>query len=328
MAGRTGATAGRVFFTAQAGRGNQGHKLGNHTLKKEDEWGISTSQSEFRGYEPAEIKNARANPSQTRPALESSLGRGTQPKSKSGPLDHTWHRYKESFPDHSAMSAYTASEQSGKREQAANKLPDKMASLGPDGRYKPEWAVTADRPMPEHSFDHLTLSQHENLFAKHARHTHFPYRDENVPRSKRMLHDLAENKCSQNSVASGSTCGASQQSSFSVAKSLASGRSRSETSVASSHHTADTQGPHCKVVTGIRNGNIARRRKENTFRSPGLWPADAEWLQNKWDTEGPCGLTFGNFKRNYYGTNCKQEVEQAISIGPLLSGLKESEVVR
>lgn len=279
----------RVFFTPQAGR------QGKSGVKNEEEWGRTTSQSEFRGYEPAEMRNCRDAPRHAKSCVESS-NRGTLPKGQS--QRHEWHRTKESFPDH---SAYTATVQSqGSRP------------------YKPDWAVVADKPLRNEKFDHVTHYSHHQQDAQQARHGYFPYRDEFAPRSKRLLYELAHQRCSRDSVASGSTESASAYTmSRSAASRSGTGRSRSEGSLAaSSHHTADSRRLDC---------GLAKRRAQCQFRSPSLWPADAKWFQETWEKDGPCGMTFGNFRPGHYTRNCKGEVEQGKAINALLSGISRQE---
>jgi hypothetical protein len=293
----------RVFVNAQAGR------EGKSGVKKEDEWGTTTSQAEFRGYEPAEMRNARDGPRHTKTALEGhhASHRGTQPKAKGG--TYNWHRFQESFPDHSA-SAYTATEQSGS-------LPKLSATQGS----RPKWADTHNNPIPHHSFDHVTHYSQHQLESQQARQAQFPYRDEFAPRSKRLLYEMAHQRVSRDSVASGSTVSASAFTMSSKARSGVSGASRSNSEgslAASSHHTADS----CRVV-----GGVARRRAQAQFRSPSLNIRDQHWLQEKWEKEGAAGLALGNFNKGFYGSSCRKSVDQLNSMKPLLGGYHEHEVV-
>lgn len=294
----------RVFVNPQAGR------HGKTGVKKEEEWGTTTSQSEFRGYEPAEMRNARDGPRHTKAVLQPSSDRGTQPKIKKSEL-HAWHRSQEQFPDH---SAYTATEQSGG-------LP-KLSEGGGIRGSKPAWATTHMNPIPEKKFDATSSYSQQQLEAQQARHGHFPYRDEFAPRSKRLLYELAHARVSKDSVASGSTATASaftMSSQRSAARSGAA-RSQSEGSLASSHHTCDTD-------RLFLHGGVAKRRAQAQFRSPALCPRDEEWLRERWDRDGPAGLTFANFKPGFYQRSAKMDVEQTIAIKPLLGGHKEEELV-
>jgi len=290
----------RSYFTPQGGR------PGKSGVKQEDEWGTTTSQAEFRGYEPAEMRNARDAPRHAKTCIQSSSDRGTQPKVK-GPPSYAWHRFQESFPDH---SAYTATEQSMPRHSQA------QGSRGNDARHsnKPAWALTHTNPIPDRKFDATSTYKEHQLKAQQARHGHFPYRDEFAPRSKRLLYELAHQRISRDSVASAST-GTASAFTLSSQGARSVPRSASEGSLASSHHTADTN----RVI-----GGIAKRRREANFRSPSLWPPDQEWLEEKWRTEGPNGLTFANFKPSFYGNSLVQDVEQTLAIRHLLpDGVKE-----
>jgi hypothetical protein len=297
----------RSYFTPQGGR------VGKSGVKDEDKWGVSTSQAEFKGYEAAEMKNARDLPRHSKPCMQTSSDRGTQPKVK-GPPNYAWHRFQESFPDHSMRSAYTASEQSAPRQsQGGSKSSKKVNAIaGP-----PAWATTHMNPIPERKFDATSSYDEHQRQAQQARHGHFPYRDEFAPRSKRLLYELAHQNFSRDSVASGSTVSASAFTMSSRgARSVA--RSNSDSSLASSHHTADTN----RVV-----GGVAKRRREATFRSPSLWPPDQDWLNDKWQKEGPQGLTFANFKPSFYQRTCQGDVEQTLAIRDLLcQGVKEADM--
>lgn len=166
----------------------------------------------------------------------------------------------------------------------------------------PAWATTHLNPIPERPFDAMSSYNHQQIEAHLAREGHFPYRDEFAPRSKRLLYELAMNKASCDSVASGSTATASaytMSSRRSAPRSVA--RSQSEGSVASSHHTADTD----RVI-----GGVAKRRAQLQFRSPALCPRDEDWLREKWEKEGPLGLANSNFKPGYHQRSCKMETEQ------------------
>lgn len=303
----------RVFVNAQAGR------QGKSGLKKEEEWGTTSSQAEFRAYEPAEMRNAREIPQHARTCVENNA-RGTLPKNK-GTASYNWYRVQESFPDH---SVYTATEQSlpriseDRRSQGSSGKRSNRAKTPPGMRGAPAWARTHMNPIPEHKFDATTSYTQHQMEAQLARHNHFPYRDEFQPRSKRLLYELAHQRASCDSVASGSTATASAftvSSKGSRARSVA--RSQSEGSIASSHHTADSD----KVI-----GGIAKRRAQVQFRSPALCVRDGDWLRDKWEKEGPAGLVTGNFKPSFYQPSCKQSIEQTHSMSALLGGYKEAEI--
>lgn len=295
----------RVYFAPQAGR------QGKTGVKDEEEWGKTTNQAEFRGYEPAEMRNCRDGPLHTKTCHETSSRRGTQPK-KASPT-YNWYRSQEHFP---AMSACTASEQSMSRSYSSGNVKDARKAE------KPSWATVHERPIPHRPFDAESTYKLHQEHAQQARHAHFPYRDEFAPRSKRLLYELAHQRVSRDSVASGST--ADSASAFTMASSRHSAaqsaaRSKSEGSlVASSHHTASSS---------RLPGRIARRRWEAQYRSPALWPPDREWLDEKLAQDGMAGLTFANFPRHHYTNTFRQQVEQRNSIAPITGGYRESELV-
>lgn len=291
----------RSFVSAQAGR------QGKSGVKKEDEWGTTTSQAEFRGYEAAEMRNARAPAAHAKTCMQTSSDRGTQPKGKQAP-NYNWNKQQESFPDY---SAYTATEQSMPRLKS-------QGSKEPTKGNKPAWALTHLNPIPERKFDATSSYKEHQVQAQQARHGHFPYRDEFAPRSKRLLYELAHHKFSAESVASGSTDSASAFTMSSRPSVARSGRSNSEGSLASSHHTADTN----RVV-----GGVAKRRREMMFKSPSLWPPDQEWVMEKLEKEGPQGITFGNFKPSFYHRSCVADIEQTLAMRDLLvKGRQDCEV--
>jgi len=304
----------RVFVNPQAGR------HGKTGVKKEEEWGTTTSQSEFRGYEPAEMRNARDGPRHTRGLtanLQPASDRGTQPKYKKSEL-YAWNRLQEQFPDHSAYTV--ASDGTLPKLSEGSKRP--TAEWAASKAEQPAWATTHMNPIPEKKFDATSSYSQHQLQAQQARHGHFPYRDEFAPRSKRLLYELAHARVSKDSVASGSTATASaftMSSQRSAARSGAA-RSQSEGSLASSHHTCDTD-------RLFLHGGVAKRRAQAQFRSPALCPRDEEWFRERWDRDGPAGLTFHNFKPGFYQRSAKMDVEQTIAIKPLLGGHKEDELV-
>jgi hypothetical protein len=296
----------RVYVAAQAGR------QGKTGVKNEEEWGSTTSKAEFKAYEPAEMRNARDGPRHTKAGfagLQTLSDRGTQPKVKAQDRpNYNWRRLQEEYPD---RSAYTATEQSS--------LP-KLSQTQGSRSSKPAWAMTHTNPIPEKKFHATTHYSQHQLEAQQARHGYFPYRDEYAPRSKRLMYELAINKASCDSVASGSTATASAytMSSHPSAARSSAARSRSEGSLAaSSHHTADSD----RVI-----GGIAKRRAQAQFRSPALSEADRRWFAEKWENEGPAGLTTGNYKPIFYEQNCRQDIEKHLAMGHLLGGHREKDI--
>jgi len=285
----------RVFVNAQGGR------QGKSGVKEEEKWGTTTSQAEFRSYEPAEMKNARDGPARSQTSSVGSNRSGTQPKVKG---TQQRNRFIDESDPNVTCSAYTASEQSASR--TLPKLPQGNKESRP----------ASENPIPQRGIDHATQMQHQSQ-AQQAKHGYFPYRDEFAPRSKRLLYELAHQRIARDSVASGSTASASAFTMSSAAKSGAS-RSNSEGSlVASSHHSADSQ----RVP-----GGVAKRRAQAMFRSPSLWPADQVRFTEMWNKDGCAGLGTNNVKPNFYGTNMNQMVEQNIAMASLLGGCREGDI--
>jgi len=295
----------RVYFAPQVGR------QGRTGVKDEEEWGKTTSQAEFRSYEPAEMRNCRDGPAHTKTCHETSSMRGTAPKKAAS--SYNWSRSQEDFP---AKSAYTATVQSMNKSHSSG---DYKTAKKADN--KPAWASVADRPIPHRPFDADSTYKLHQEHAQQARHGHFPYRDEFAPRSKRLLYELAHQRISRDSVASGSTCDSASaftmaSSRHSVAQSAA--RSQSEGSLAaSSHHSASSS----RVP-----GRIARRRYEMQNKSPALWHADRQWLDEKLEKDGMAGLTFANFASGHHKNTFRQDCERCNAIAPIMGGYKEAQI--
>lgn len=294
----------RVFVNPQAGRDRHTR---NATAGADDAWGTTSSQAQFRGYEPAEMRNCRSEPQHVRPALEQRSDAASATGRQYG--KYRWHRQKEHFPDHSAV---TASQQSQNRSFSAG---NKAAA-------KPSWATVHERPIAHRPFDaNSTYNSHQDE-AQQSRHGYFPYRDEFAPRSKRLLYELAYQRASRDSVRSGST--ADTVSAFtmtSVARSSAHGsvarRSASTPSLASAA-TADSN----RIV-----GGLAKRRKDAELRSPALWEADRKWFAEKWENEGPAGLTTANFVSSMLTNNMDKHAERQNQDRHILNGINDDECI-
>jgi hypothetical protein len=140
-----------------------------------------------------------------------------------------------------------------------------------------------------------------------------------------LLYELALQRVSRDSVASGST--ADSASAFTMASSRHSAmpsaaRSKSEGSlVASSHHSASTSGLRAQP------GSIARRRYEAQYRSPALWPADRKWFEERLEKDGTiAGLGHANFSSSHYKNTFRQHCEQRNAIAPITGGHHERDI--
>jgi len=302
----------RVFVNPQAGRDRHTR---NASTGAEDAWGTTSSQAQFRGYEPAEMRNCRSQPQHVKAALEKRSDTGRKAR------QYNWDRTKEDFPDHSAVhsssarslgSAVTCSEQSRSRSFATGS----RQGTAP----KPEWATIHERPIPPRTFDSNSAYASQQDFARQSRHEHFPYRDEFAPRSKRLLYELAYLRASRDSVRSGST--ADSVSCFtmsSAAQNSAHGarRSASVPSVASSTHTAASS----RVI-----GGIAKRRHEAFLRSPSLSDMDKQWYDEKMRNEGPAGLFSSNFTSGFHTNNLDKYAERMNQERHTLCGVQEADL--
>lgn len=166
------------------------------------------------------------------------------------------------------------------------------ACLAASIKHTPKCEEVANRQMKWRPYIGLSTHHQEHEAAALQARRHFnPYRDESIPRSVRLAQDMAMEKCCHDSVRSASSI-ADSSSNVGSCYTLASSKA-SRTSKASSVPNLD------RIPTGdsrrIQNpGGIAARRKECTFKSPGIWPADAEWYKEMLLREGPAGMVGGN----------------------------------
>mmetsp|Transcript_21340 Transcript_21340/g.47204 ORF Transcript_21340/g.47204 Transcript_21340/m.47204 type:complete len:277 (-) Transcript_21340:322-1152(-) len=251
----------------------------------EEPWG-TTSSSAYRGYEPSEMRSCRG-PAHVRTCLE--------PR-----LNHD-----------------------GRRVELASNLSSASArhraTSGGSTRV-PSWELIHRRPVPRNPFYGNSAYREDQERAQQARHAYFPYRDEFAPRSKRLLYEMALERCTRDSVRSAST-EAGTASCFTLATSAASGkgsrRSASTPSLVSKAPTADSQ----RI-----EGGVARRRKECQLRSPMQWAADAAWLHQKLDEDGPAGLTQANFAPSLVGPSFKQHHDRIARVRHIFGGTTEQEI--
>lgn len=270
----------RVFFTPQAGRADKGNGA------EEEPWGTTSAGSAFRAFEPAEMKSCRSGPAHLKPCLQPS-GAFAPARSQASSASRSRASHRENFPEMaSAVTISRASRNSG---------------------LQPAWEKVHQRPIPPRAWGAATTEYRDSQrAAQEARHDHFPYRDEFAPRSKRLLYEMALERCSRDDVRSAST-EADEVSCFTIPSSYASGksgrRSASTPSLASSGRllTGDSR----RIV-----GGLARRRKEAQLRAPMLWESDADWVTKKCETEGPAGLTTANVPGHAHGHTCRKISEK------------------
>eukprot|EP00928_Gymnodinium_smaydae_P061518 TRINITY_DN45572_c0_g1_i1.p1 TRINITY_DN45572_c0_g1~~TRINITY_DN45572_c0_g1_i1.p1 ORF type:complete len:324 (+),score=48.12 TRINITY_DN45572_c0_g1_i1:59-973(+) len=292
----------RTFFTAQAGRDTR-----NPALPDDKEpWG-TTSQSVYRSYEPAEMKNCRDAPTQKRPSMEAASTVGP----RASGADQTWRRTREHYAEPPA-SAIAPSDHASNPDVPGHKL--SAHALGRRLKQRDR-----ESPMPERPYLGLqTEAQHREARASEDRLRHFPYRDEYHPRSKRLLYEMALEKCCRDSVRSAST----QHDTVSCFTATSRASSMTRTSKASS--TPSLQ----RVMTGdskrIPEG-VAKRRLQVNLRAPGQWPADEEWFKRKFKEEGPAGMSCANMPPFMLDANMAKHGERLVKCDKMFGGRVDHE---
>mmetsp|Transcript_11376 Transcript_11376/g.20149 ORF Transcript_11376/g.20149 Transcript_11376/m.20149 type:complete len:321 (+) Transcript_11376:81-1043(+) len=307
--------SGRVFFTPQAGRTDRS--------KNEDEpWGTTSSQSHFKPYEPSEARSARSSAAHVKPALEGSVaGSRANSGTQRSPVLNVWERNREDYRDPSAMSqasAVTISQaSSGSRK----------GPVARGGGYIPAAELVAKRPIPERPFRGVSHYKEQHAEAQEARHEYFPYRDEYHPRSKRLLYEMALNKVKADHADRGTAVADEDtRSCFTLASSAASAKSRaSRVTSLSRASSMPSQGSRLPTADSLRVsggliGAVAKRRKEAAFRSAALSEADRAWFAQKYEEDGPVGLSTGNFPQNMYEQSLDKFGQGISAVSGLLGG--------
>lgn len=287
----------RVFITPQAGRPDKGKGA------EDEPWGTTSAGSAFRAFEPAEMRSCRSGPAHLKPCLQPS-GAFAPARSQVSSASRSRSNLMETIPE--MASAVTVSRASRTVPEMASAVTVSRASRNSGGQ--PAWAQVHQRPIPARPWGAATTEYRDSQqLAQEARHDHhFPYRDEFAPRSKRLLYEMALERCSRDDVRSAST-DADEVSCFTVPSSYASGksgrRSASTPSLASSGRlmTGDSR----RIV-----GGLARRRKEAQLRAPMQWEADMDWVAKKCEEEGPAGLSTANVPGHAHGHTCRKISEK------------------
>lgn len=258
----------------------------------DEPWGVTSSSAQFRAFEPAEMRNCRSGPSHVKTCL--------QPV---GPP-----------PRRGVAPSRVGSEASAKTYKSGESANRSLQATG--GAGKPVWSMTHQNPMPQKHFVATTANQENEANALAERQRHFPYRDEFAPRSKRLLYEMALQRCSRDDCNSASSM-ADDLSCFTLASTAASGRSASTPSLASRVPTADSQRLTCTV---------AKRRKELELRAPNQCAHDAAWLRKISEEEGPAGLNTANYSANYHASTLQKSGERILSMTALMDGRVDHEM--
>ncbi|CAE8609597.1 unnamed protein product [Polarella glacialis] len=187
------------------------------------------------------------------------------------------------------------------------------------------WREVHNRPIPERPFVATTTYAEHQKDAQQARHDFYPYRDEHHPRSKRLMYEMALNKLDKGGAKSvvsddsGScfTATETQVSRLSDKSSATGATSVSRTSSVPSFFTADSRN-----VGGI--GAVARRRKEALYRAPAQSDADRKWFMERYERDGPAGLTTANYPSGLYDDSFVMFSQRVAGASNLLDGARET----
>jgi len=292
--------SGRVFVAPNAGR------VSRNSPQVDEPWG-TTSNSQFRSFEPSEVKNCRSTPAHVKPCLQQSIMSGG--RASTGRL-HTWNRHASDYPD-PAPSAVT--DRSGGASGSGS-----QGSYANRGKEPPSWEQVHRRPIQNRPFNATSTSQDAQLHAQEERHGHFPYRDEFAPRSKRLLYEMAAARCSRDSVKSAST--ADGVSCFTLTSSAVTGTSRRSASTPSLIQRRVPTADSARIP-----GGIAKRRLQSQLRAPTQWEPDRQWFQEKWDAEGPSGLATGNFHPSMHDDRNRSYAECMNVVSSIVGGRRDNE---
>lgn len=210
---------------------------------------------------------------------------------------------------------------SGSRARSASAISGSHPGSRPP---RPSWASIHERPIQHRPFMAKTQFQRDQQAAAEGRLRHFPGRDEFAPRSRRLLMELALNRCSRDSVASASTM--ETQSAFTISSSGASRASRLTGARSQMSRSAVSVPSLSSAHSSQVEGGIAKRRMEAQFRSPALWEADRQWVQDKWAKDGPAGLANANFASSMSNNSMRNQGDHLGRVASMLPGIQEATV--
>lgn len=314
--------SGRVFFTPQAGRTDRSRQA------DEEPWGTTSSQSQFKAYEPSETRSARSGPAHLKTCLEAPSKPDSRLSTGRRSLN-VWERHREHYADPSAASqaasAVTASQQSTGSKQSAG-----------GGRRSniPAADLVAMRPIPERPFVGTSHYVEHQAEAQQARHDYFPHRDEFHPRSQRLLYEMALDKVVRgNGSEAGSVASGASRSCFTVASTAASGKSAASSMSRSSSVPGLPSSSSSRLPTGdsLRvgggaPGSLATLRAQAFYRSPAQWGPDREWYNEKFKSDGPAGLLTANFPSNEYADSLDKYGQTISKVSALMGGTRDHEL--
>eukprot|EP00929_Paragymnodinium_shiwhaense_P058639 TRINITY_DN29375_c0_g1_i1.p1 TRINITY_DN29375_c0_g1~~TRINITY_DN29375_c0_g1_i1.p1 ORF type:complete len:298 (+),score=51.69 TRINITY_DN29375_c0_g1_i1:140-1033(+) len=288
----------RSFVNAQAGRAARAPALPSDA----EPWG-TTSNSVMRAYEPAEMAAAKGVKAGLRTTLQPSMAAKTC-KMPTGP-EFKWRRHHEAHQDPG---------------------PAGVAAMGK--LFVPLSEQVAHKPVRWRPYVGLaTLKQEDEAEALKNRQRAFPYRDEFHPRSKRLMYEMALEKCCRDSVASASTYRQDDNAScFTLASTRAGGTQVSKAGSQASRLSRTSSEPSRLPTGGSQRvvGGVAKRRMQCNLRSPMQSADDAIWFMDKFDKEGPAGLTNANCPAWMAAGSLKAEGDRVQAASALLPGFAET----
>jgi len=313
----------RVFVSAGAGR--ERHTRGS-TTEEEIPWGVSASQSHYKGFEASEAQGLRGQQatSANQWASPETAASTRRAHSQIGSAhSRSLPDLRQTLPDLRAPGSAVggASVASGRASRVSG-ASGKASSVKAASRV---WTPSGrNQPMPENPFYESTHMQDHQAMAEQSRATFqgFPYRDEYAPRSKRLLYEMALAKQVEEDTKS-EVSGAASMSCFTVASSrgargsvAASSRGGGLASVPEGRlHTADSQ----RVP-----GGIAKRRLQAFYKAPAQWEADHQWVLEKLEKDGPAGLAYNNYKPSMCMPTFKNDREHMRVVHALMGGRNET----
>lgn len=347
----------RSYVNPQAGRNSRAHAGADN-----EEWGTTSSQAQFKGYEPAEMRSCRSQPTQVRPAFEPLLaatGGGGSSASASRnktqrSFGHTPFQPLSALQNGSQASAVTLQSLQGSSASRARRggnpgdkydaLPGDQASCvtynssavtcpssqaeAPRAPAPPAHSVPS-RPQPPAAIQaaaNRPIPERPFLRTKSTAHE-----DQDTALEHRKVHFPYRDEFAPRSKRllyemALAKCSRDSVASASTANSVGSCRTISSNRSSSCPSIAQSQGSRLLTADSRRVvGGICKRRMEANLKAPMQWGADAEWIHTKAANEGPAGLTPGQYKPSYYNNSIRAKGDQLFTFGPCLNGVKEDD---
>lgn len=272
---------------------------------------MTASRSHFKPFEPAEARASRGQTMHVKPGFELSARR---------PLGS------HSLPD---LRSVASDRQSCRDEASAVTVRSRRSNMSKHSLESVQRPGSVQPLSPDRSFYGSSHYQDHQEQAREARHEFFPYRDEYAPRSKRLLYEMALAKHFAKDEDKSEVSRVKSESCFTVASSRRGGQS----AVGRSNDAGNTAGclqPIAEVPPPTADsmripGGVARRRKELEMRSPAMCEADRAWLTEKWEEDGPAGLTSANFIPAMHKPTMRRYAEHINNVQGMMNGRNDTE---